>query len=125
MSNQQDDDDKVGYKKPPKSTRFKPGLSGNPKGRPKKNKNFEQEVKDIFGTKIQVTRNGKKAWVTKRYALLEQLVNGAIGKNTTLMRMAIPLLRIADNVPELEVLPEDKKALEKLLRNINNTESQP
>ena len=25
----------VGYKKPPKATRFKPGLSGNPKGRPR------------------------------------------------------------------------------------------
>src|ERR1700748_300131 len=29
-------DDKVGYKKPPKGTRFKKGKSGNPKGRPKK-----------------------------------------------------------------------------------------
>ena len=27
---------KVGYKKPPKSTQFKKGVSGNPKGRPKK-----------------------------------------------------------------------------------------
>src|SRR5437899_1107570 len=25
----------VGYKRPPKSTQFQPGISGNPKGRPK------------------------------------------------------------------------------------------
>ena len=27
----------IGYKKPPLETRFKPGQSGNPSGRPKKN----------------------------------------------------------------------------------------
>ena len=27
---------KVGYKKPPLGSRFKPGVSGNPKGRPKR-----------------------------------------------------------------------------------------
>jgi len=30
-------DDKVGYRRPPRSGRFKPGVSGNPKGRPKRN----------------------------------------------------------------------------------------
>ena len=30
------DDDKVGYGKPPKHSRFQPGRSGNPRGRPKK-----------------------------------------------------------------------------------------
>nr|WP_306262013.1 DUF5681 domain-containing protein [Pararhizobium sp. IMCC21322] len=28
-------DYEVGYAKPPQSSRFKPGMSGNPKGRPK------------------------------------------------------------------------------------------
>lgn len=31
----------IGYKKPPKETQFKPGVSGNPKGRPKKVKQEE------------------------------------------------------------------------------------
>jgi hypothetical protein len=29
-------DDAVGYKRPPRSTRYRPGVSGNPKGRPKR-----------------------------------------------------------------------------------------
>lgn len=33
-----DDDDEVGYGRPPKKHRFKPGQSGNPGGRPKKEK---------------------------------------------------------------------------------------
>lgn len=31
-----DDDDKVGYGRPPRKYQFRPGQSGNPKGRPKK-----------------------------------------------------------------------------------------
>lgn len=43
----------VGYGKPPKDTRFKPGQSGNPKGRPRGSKNkrpglHEERMKDII-----------------------------------------------------------------------------
>ena len=35
--------DKVGYKHPPKHTRFKPGQSGNPRGRPKRARSLKAE----------------------------------------------------------------------------------
>lgn len=34
MSEDKDDDEYVGYGKPPKHSQFKKGASGNPKGRP-------------------------------------------------------------------------------------------
>ena len=34
-------DYEIGYKKPPKHTQFKPGQSGNPKGRPQKPQTIE------------------------------------------------------------------------------------
>ena len=34
------EDDAVGYASPPKRTRFKPGRSGNPSGRPKRQPSF-------------------------------------------------------------------------------------
>ena len=54
MSNEDDVNDaaaKVGYKKPPKEHRFKPGQSGNVSGRPrKKAADFELgDVLDRFG----------------------------------------------------------------------------
>ena len=39
MSDDDQPDYKVGYKKPPLHTRFQKGQSGNPRGRPKGSKN--------------------------------------------------------------------------------------
>lgn len=64
----------VGYGKTPKHTRFKPGQSGNRKGRPKKKAEAEK-TPDLCGniiselqTKIFVTENGKRTEITKQEA---------------------------------------------------------
>ncbi|MEM8919329.1 MAG: DUF5681 domain-containing protein [Pseudomonadota bacterium] len=44
----------IGYRKPPKHTQFKPGRSGNPKGRPKGARNFDTDVREILGMKVKV-----------------------------------------------------------------------
>ena len=41
----------VGYRKPPKSTQFKPGVSGNPKGAPKKVKSEREVLTRILAKK--------------------------------------------------------------------------
>ena len=38
------DDYEVGYGKPPKNTQFRKGVSGNPRGRPKKSLDFDHEL---------------------------------------------------------------------------------
>jgi hypothetical protein len=43
----------VGYGKPPTDTRFKPGQSGNPRGRPKKN----PSVAEIFAHELKRRRS--------------------------------------------------------------------
>jgi hypothetical protein len=114
------EDYKVGYGKPPKHTRFTPGVSGNPRGKPRKNRSFEEEVQAVLGTRVPVTINGKKTYVTKRQLLLEQIINGAINKNPTMMRLALPLLRLSDGAPDFEILPEDQKTLRALMKNFNS-----
>ncbi len=46
----------VGYRKPPRHRRFKPGQSGNPKGRPKGAKSLNTMARAVFGETV-VVRN--------------------------------------------------------------------
>lgn len=45
-------------KPPKKDTRFKPGKSGNPKGRPKGSKNRATLLEEVVNVRIQVSENG-------------------------------------------------------------------
>lgn len=73
-----DDDDKVGYGKPPKHTRFKPGESGNPRGRPKKNKDLNRLIQVELDATIPVQEASRQKRITKREAIIKQLINRAI-----------------------------------------------
>jgi hypothetical protein len=80
MSKRDDDDGeyKVGYGRPPRPGQFKPGQSGNPKGRPKAAKSVGTMLEEVFFRKIPITENGKRREVTMVEAILRQLVNGAV-----------------------------------------------
>ena len=47
----------VGKGKPPKSTRFKPGQSGNPKGRPKGRKNLKTELDEVLNATVMLAKD--------------------------------------------------------------------
>ncbi|MEM9438196.1 MAG: DUF5681 domain-containing protein [Pseudomonadota bacterium] len=70
-------DHEVGYGRPPRSTRFRPGQSGNPRGRPRAAKNVGAVLEEVFFQKIPITVNGKRRKVTMVEAILRQLANGA------------------------------------------------
>ena len=55
----------VGYGRPPKATRFKPGQSGNPKGRPKGSRNVRSELEDLFLGKVAVNDGGRRRSVSR------------------------------------------------------------
>jgi hypothetical protein len=63
----------VGYGKPPKSTQFKKGRSGNPKGRPKKKHNAKQSFHEVFARKILATVDGKRQYIDGMEALFLHL----------------------------------------------------
>ncbi len=60
----------IGYKCPPKSGQFKPGQSGNPKGRRKGSRNFLTLLEQELGQSIVVNENGKKK-VTRLKAMVQ------------------------------------------------------
>jgi hypothetical protein len=73
---------RVGYGKPPKHTRFKPGQSGNPKGRPKGAQGFSAELDRELKAIITVTENGQMIKLSKQRALVKSLLAKALKGDT-------------------------------------------
>lgn len=89
------DDYKVGYAKPPKQTRFRPGQTGNPKGRPKGSKNLKTLVEQELRQMVAIRENGRRSTVTKRKAIAKQLVKKAAEGQD---RAIITLLKMDDEL---------------------------
>jgi len=87
----------VGYGKPPKATRFKPGQSGNPRGRPKGARGVAKVLEEALSEEILVTVGGQQLQKTKREALILSLVTKAIKGD---MRAAAQTLRLIEAYEE-------------------------
>lgn len=73
------DEYEVGYGRPPKATRFKPGTSGNPKGRPKRDHSSLGEiVHTILSEPVKYRENGRTRTASRREVALMMLVRRAI-----------------------------------------------
>lgn len=127
-----DDDDKatddapiyqVGYGKPPVHTRFKPGQSGNPKGKIKGTRGLKAIISDILNEKIPVrTAHGTKK-MTKLEALIQTSLNSALKGDAKATAQVLKLAReagLADEVADalhaatmLELTQEDRAILER------------
>src|SRR5215470_1683929 len=79
------------YRKPPEHTRFKKGRSGNPRGRPAKN--LPALLAAALNEKVTVTENGKRRQVTKREAVIAQLVNKSASAELRAAKMLIEMMR--------------------------------
>lgn len=77
MAKHQDDRD-VGYKRPPLHTQFKPGQSGNPRGRSKNVRNFKTDLLDELREQIPIRENGRERKISKQRAFIKALVAAAI-----------------------------------------------
>ena len=70
----------VGYGRPPKHSQFKPGQSGNPKGRRKGARSFAAILDEELEQQILVTENGRTSKVTKyRIIAKAQIAKAAKG----------------------------------------------
>ncbi len=76
----------VGYRSPPKATRFKPDQSGNRRGRPRGAKNRKTIVKKVAMETNTVIQKGKRRRRTNLELVLTALRNLAIEGNVSAFR---------------------------------------
>jgi Family of unknown function (DUF5681) len=70
---------KVGYGKPPLGGRFRPGVSGNPRGRPKRKAlPLAERIKTALNAPIEYRERGRTRVATLRELSLKMLVDRAI-----------------------------------------------
>jgi hypothetical protein len=88
-------DDAVGYKRPPSHTRFRPGRSGNPTGRPKRKPTFQAVLRE----ELSATMPGKEPHRagSKLQALVKTLVDTAIAGDARAQSLLVgALARMGD-----------------------------
>ena len=122
----------VGYRRPPKTTRFKPGQSGNPKGRPAKARNFKSDVKKTLETPIRLVKDGKPQTVSTQEGLLLRLREKALKGDARSLDLLLELAQ-AYNAEELATAADDvlgasdqeilENYLERVLRQGTNAEA--
>lgn len=101
----------IGYRKPPPSARFKPGKSGNPKGRPKASLDLTGELTKELSESITVRENGKSRRVSKQKALLKALVAKALQGDVRAINAVLTLnarLLGETSAPDMDVVDNDE-----------------
>jgi len=90
----------VGYKKPPKNTRFKKGQSGNPSGKSKREKcpkGWKERYWELLNRIISVNMEGKRV----RMPVLEAMMHAQIGRASKTDRAFAQVLSCLDRIEEL------------------------
>lgn len=97
------DEYEIGYRKPPRTSRFTPGQSGNPSGRPKGAKCTRTILKETMGEKITITINGERRTMTKLEAAVLQLANNAVRGDLKAQHKVFLMLDETDAVEEARI----------------------
>jgi hypothetical protein len=101
----------VGRGRPPLSTRWKPGQSGNPEGRPRGAKNIMTCFLQELSRKIDIKQRGEIRKVTTREAIAMTITNLALKGDPKLLPLIIGLDREISAVQERERLPTSTKGM--------------
>ena len=114
---------KVGRGNPPKDTRFKPGQSGNPRGRPKGASNFATVLQQQLRKTVTIAVEGKPRRMAAQEVIALRLTQESMKGSTKAMEL---LFRIAgagagDATDESaqELAMPDKEALRRIRKRLD------
>jgi Family of unknown function (DUF5681) len=120
-------DYEIGYGKPPIDTRFKPGASGNPSGRPKGAKNLTTLVHEALNEPVIIAENGRRRKVSKRQAIIKQLINRSAQGDLKALQMLLGVMQEIERRQEatepIEITFDagDAKVLDQLITRLGKS----
>src|SRR5436853_7123651 len=124
-----DGDYKVGRGRPPLHTRFKKGHSGNPRGPRPRPKNLPTLLVAALNEPVVVTANGEKRRITKREAVIAQLVDKSTGADLRATKMLIDMLKDIEKRAGIAPAPQaaaltraDEEVVENLVVRLRSAE---
>jgi hypothetical protein len=114
---------KVGYCKPPIETRFKPGQSGNPRGRPKGSRSLDQVLRQALDRRVPDPRRGERHTVRMIELIVEGLVLGAARRDPRMVRLLLALIdryapSDAPNETQENIRAADKEILDEYIASL-------
>jgi hypothetical protein len=99
-----DDEEPVGYKRPPKRHQFPPGRSGNPRGRPRGAKGLKQILQSEFAERIVVTKGDTRLKISKLQMIVKRELEKALAGDQRAIEHLISL-----NIQMFGLGPEEPK----------------
>lgn len=115
----------VGYGRPPKDHQFKPGQSGNSKGRPKGAQSEVTILRDILHERIEVHQAGRPRKMSTLKALLLRCRNSALGGDLKSLAFLLNRLRlIGDAGPDAQA-PLDQNDRKIIVEFVEPLEADP
>ena len=88
------DEERVGYRQPPRAARFTKGQSGNPRGRPK-NRHREVPYDAVLGQIVTIREDGRERRVTAAEAFLLQLTQKGLAGDSAAARASLEAIEAA------------------------------
>jgi len=109
----------VGYGRPPKTSQFKPGQSGNPRGRPKGAKNEATILREIMTRNIEIREGGRARKISVLAAILLRFAESALkgdAKSATFLLNRYGAVKGAEEAPESN--QDDEKILAEFVKSV-------
>lgn len=116
------EDYEVGHGKPPKDTKFKKGQSGNPMGRPRKQRKKSKSLGEIFSRildqPMDIKEDGKTASFSKRVVLAMSTVHAALKGDARARQLAIKYDESYQDPDKFEIDERDEAMLERHVKKL-------